>query len=164
MTKVSYVWGCPVTTVVDRLKWNSQDGISLLVLTKCISRIFRNLALRSGQILTSPIISLWKNTFLRITCERMNPDGWNWHHRTLLVRPRHLICILLTVTWSDLDLRSNADLDLLRSTWVYFDSSRREKRNERKIVALRWIGTKIFPKNHKIKIGVWPLWTLTSGD
>ena len=54
-----------------------------------------------------------------------------------------------------LDLTSNFDLNLLRSTWVSFDPSR-EKHNGDKIVALAPIHNKIVKENICAKI-----WCLT---
>ena len=49
------------------------------------------------------------------------------------------------------DLWSNFDLDLLRSNWVSFDPSRREKHNGGKIVALGLVVGKLLQKKHLCK-------------
>ena len=60
----------------------------------------------------------------------------------------HIDLVWPFLTWPDL----KCDLDLLRSTWVYFEPSWREKHSGDKIIALAWIGAKLFTKNHQTKI------------
>ena len=47
----------------------------------------------------------------------------------------------------DLDLRSNFEIDILRSICTYFDASRREEHNVAKNVSLASLVLKLFAKN-----------------
>ena len=50
------------------------------------------------------------------------------------------------VTSCDLDLRSDFDIDLFRSTCTYFDAFRREEHDAAKIMSLALLVQKVFAK------------------
>ena len=61
-------------------------------------------------------------------------------------------------SWPDLDLRSNFDLDLSRSSGICFESSWREKHDGVKIISVSLLVQKLFTKNdfrQKRKFLVW---------
>ena len=66
-------------------------------------------------------------------------------------RVHRLICNMIypghDVTWSDLDLRSNFDLNFLMSTCIYFDASRREQHDGVRIISLAVLVQKLLAKN-----------------
>ena len=80
------------------------------------------------------------NSFLPITCEPNEIETWYCCHCVCL-RKAHRMMYNLTylghrVTLPWLDLRSNFDLDLLRSNYTWFDAPWRDKHDGIKIVAL----------------------------
>ena len=52
------------------------------------------------------------------------------------------------MTFRDLDLRSNFEIDLLRSKYTCFDSSRREKHDGITIIVITLKMKKLFAKNY----------------
>ena len=55
------------------------------------------------------------------------------------------------VTSRDLDLRSNFEIDLFRSTCTYFDAFRREEQDAAKIMSLAFLVKRLFAKNRFCK-------------
>ena len=51
-----------------------------------------------------------------------------------------------TVTSGDIDLRSDFEIDLFRSTCTYFDAFRREEHDAAKIMSLALLVQKVFAK------------------
>ena len=64
-------------------------------------------------------------------------------------------------TYHDLDLRSNFQIDLLRSSYISFEPAWWEKYNGAKILTLASIDKAWWAKAHFLE--KWPFWLLTSG-
>ena len=80
------------------------------------------------------------NRHLPITFDRKEIETWDWCHYVRLGQANWLICNIthfghhVTLAW--LHLRSNFDLDLAISFYIWFDASQRDKHDGIKIVAL----------------------------
>ena len=118
--------------------------------TKCISRIFQFRDTRSGQFLTSPIISLRGK---HVSAH----NAWTgWHRRVkaasmCLSHRSEFYDMQYDPVWPDLDLRSNFQIDLSGSKWVLFELSWREKHKDAKIIALDPTDQKLWTKNENWK-------------
>ena len=87
---------------------------------------------------------------LPLTFDRIEIELCDWSQCVSLAEMHRLICNMTylghDVTSSDLDLRSNFDLDFPRSTCIYFDASRREKHGGVRIISLTFLIEKLLAK------------------
>ena len=71
--------------------------------------------------------------FLCLIFDRIEIECWEWAQSVAFAKTHRLICdmtyLAQHVTSHDLDLRSNFEIDLFRSTGTYFDAFRREERD-----------------------------------
>ena len=80
------------------------------------------------------------NRHLPITFDQKEIETWDWCQYVRLGQANQLICNMthfghhVTLAW--LDLRSNLDLDLAKSFYIWFDAPQRDKHDGIKIVAL----------------------------
>ena len=113
---------------------------------------------RKGQM-RSPEVT---HSFLLITFDRKEIKTCKWSHRVRLVKALRLICSMTyfghQVTLRSRDLRSNIDLDLSRSSCIWFDASWRDKHDGAWIIALALLVKKLLPKNRIPDLTFHDLW------
>ena len=102
---------------------------------------FRSLEVIWGHIRVLPLF------FDRIEIER-----WGWSQCVSLAQTHRMICSMTYlarhVTSRDLDLRSNSDIDLLRSKCTYFDASWRQEHDAAKNMSLTFLVQILFAKKN----------------
>ena len=80
------------------------------------------------------------NRNLPITFDQKEIETWDWCQYVRLGQANRLICNMTHfghhVTFALLDLRSNFDLDLSKSFYIWFDAPQRDKHDGIKFVAL----------------------------
>ena len=90
--------------------------------------------------------------FLPLTFDRIEIERWRWSQCVSLAQTHRLICnmtyLARHVTSRDLDLRSNSDIDLLRSKCTYFDVSWRQEHDAAKILSVAFLVQKLFAKKN----------------
>ena len=90
--------------------------------------------------------------FLPLNFDRIEIEQCGWSQYIPLAETHRLICnrtyLGHDVTSSNLDLRSNFDLNVPRLTCIYFDVSRREKHDGVRIVLLAFLVQKLLAKNY----------------
>ena len=100
-------------------------------------RVTQHIAYPSKGHLRSPEVT---NRHLPITFDQKEVETWHWCQYVRLRQANRLICNMTHfghhVTLAGLDLRSNFDLDLSRSSYIWFDAPQRSKHDGVKIVAL----------------------------
>ena len=93
--------------------------------------------------------------FFPLTFDRIEIERWRWFQCVFLAQTHRLIYnmtyLARHVTSRGLDLRSNSDIELLRSECTYFDASRRQERDAAKILSLDFLVQKLFVKDHLCK-------------
>ena len=92
---------------------------------------------------------------LPLTFDRIVIERWEWSQCVSIAQTHRLICnmtyLARQLTSRDLDLRSNFDIDLLRSICTYFDASRHQEHDSAKIMSVAFLVQKLFAKNHFCK-------------
>ena len=90
------------------------------------------------------------NDFLPITFDRREIKDWGWSQCVSLAKTHHLICKMTYlghhVTSRDLELRSHLDITFYRSTFIYFDASRRDEHDGVSNISLALLIKKLFAK------------------
>ena len=85
---------------------------------------------------------------LPLTFDRIEIERWEWAQYVSFAKTHRMICnmtyLVQHVTSRDLDLRSNFEIDLFRSTCSYFDAFRREENDAGKIRYLAFLVQKLF--------------------
>ena len=100
-------------------------------------RVKIGIAYASKGHLRSPEVT---NRHLPITFDQKEIETWDWCQYVRLGQLNRLICNMthfghhVTLAW--LDLRSNFDLNLTKSFYIWFDAPQRDKHDGIKIVAL----------------------------
>ena len=88
--------------------------------------------------------------FLPVTFVRIEIERWEWSESVSFAKMYRLICnmayLAQNVTSRYLDLRSNSDLDFLRSTFTHFDAFRREEHDAPKIISIAFLVQKLLVK------------------
>ena len=91
------------------------------------------------------------NSFFPLTFDGIEIKRWEWSQSVSFSKTNGMICnmtyLVQHVTSLDLDLRSNFEIDVFRSTCRYFDAFRREEHDAAKILALAFLVQKLFAKN-----------------
>ena len=92
------------------------------------------------------------HSLLPLTFDRIEIERWGRPQCVSVAQTHRLICNMTNlarhVTSRDLDLRSNSDIDLLRSKCTYFDASWRQEHDAAKIMPLSFLVQKLFAKKH----------------
>ena len=92
------------------------------------------------------------NSFLPITFDRIEIERWGWSEYVSLAHTHRVISnmtyLVRHVTSRDLDLRSDSDIDLLRSNCTYFDASWRQEHDAAKTLSLAFLVRKVLAKKH----------------
>ena len=100
--------------------------------------------------------------FLPLIFDRIELEQCGWSQCIPLAETHRLICNMAypghDVTSSDLDLRSNFDLDFPRSTCIYLDASRREEHDGGRIISLAFLVQKLLAKNNLFHLTFDDLW------
>ena len=105
------------------------------------------------------------HSILPLTFDRIEIERWGWPQCVSFAHQHRLICNMnyLTrhLTSRDLDLRSNYDIDLLRSICTYiFRCISTKEQDAVKTMPLALLGEKLFAKNHICKKApFWPFLT-----
>ena len=92
------------------------------------------------------------SAFLSITFDCIETKTWEWHQNVCLAKAHRLICNMTYlnhhVTLTCDDLRSNFEIDLLKSSSICFEPARRENHIDVKIIALSLLLQNVFTKNY----------------
>ena len=87
---------------------------------------------------------------LSINFDRIEMEHWGWSQCVSLAQTHRLICNMTCLarhmTSRDLDLRSNFEIDFLRSICTYFDASWRQEDYADKIMSLALLVQKLLAK------------------